>query len=903
MNRISRARLVLAVSGVLVFILLSLRGYHRGDLSDVRELFHAWDLAAASALLERLPRPDTPDPAFDRMAAEVFLARGELRRAEALSRGLASRPSPEPSDLLGLAWALFHLGALDSSSAVLNDAAARTPETDAAMLGRIHHLRGLISFNTARYEDAQRHQSRSLALARQAGDSALVADAMRQIAVLAWYAGRVSEALPITEDALRLYRMMNDRIGEATALSNIGLLLNDKGDRVKAAQYQVDAFRIRRTIGDLRGQADSYYFLTNGPFGARDKPFQYAYRRKSYELSTRIGYAWGREVALRALDELPFSRFMLSASWSTMNDSTASFEDRIHWRWWEARHFLASRSRSKAIPILEEIIRECEKHGYEISRRVAIRNLAAIYLELGRSAEAERTLALEDPGENLLLLSSRDLLVARLQLQQGRTAAARALLSKLAASSDSLYLREIGNPEGGFERAVESVALLRSGAYQLLVESMMGQSTDRVFEVMERERTMPLWVGDGGAGQRDLASRYVDLLDRLDNDPGNSERMEEFMGLLADAQQSLLVEGGRNGTAASGRPARTENPDSRAVSAALGPREILLEYFVMQKDILAVVLKKGREPRMVRLGVRPDDVASATRVFLDAIARGKAKPEDGAWRGPGAFLYHSLVEPLQKEGLLTPGAQVIISPHRFLHGLPFHALAPPGGDPVLTLYNISYVPSATSLWSVRQSPANTPGTFLGIVPRPKSLPYTLKEISGIPDSLFGIVHVLKGPRAVLEAVGSAVGRYDVVHIASHASASSEFPLYSSIELYDRKWRLHEVFRQNLPSRLIVLSACETGAASGLRSDEMNSEEIVSFPRAFLHAGVPTVISSAWLAEDKRTAELMTAFYAGLSNNESLGAAFANAQRTMMRNGGGFLHPFYWAGFSLTGDSR
>ncbi len=102
-----------------------------------------------------------------------------------------------------------------------------------------------------------------------------------------------------------------------------------------------------------------------------------------------------------------------------------------------------------------------------------------------------------------------------------------------------------------------------------------------------------------------------------------------------------------------------------------------------------------------------------------------------------------------------------------------------------------------------------------------------------------------------------------------------------------------------------------------------SEDLVSFPRAFLTAGASAVMASLWLVEDAATASLMEKFYQHLSESSSssslfqrlehpasspvdLAAALTHAQRQFLaeaRAAGDKAHPFYWAGFYLTGDGR
>jgi CHAT domain-containing protein len=99
----------------------------------------------------------------------------------------------------------------------------------------------------------------------------------------------------------------------------------------------------------------------------------------------------------------------------------------------------------------------------------------------------------------------------------------------------------------------------------------------------------------------------------------------------------------------------------------------------------------------------------------------------------------------------------------------------------------------------------------------------------------------------------------------------------------------------LDARMAVLSSCATGAGLALKG-----EGVASLASAFLVAGVPTVVATRWPVDDAATERLMRAFYAELEAGRTAGEALARA-RERLRRDPPTAHPFYWAGFVLTGD--
>jgi CHAT domain-containing protein len=90
------------------------------------------------------------------------------------------------------------------------------------------------------------------------------------------------------------------------------------------------------------------------------------------------------------------------------------------------------------------------------------------------------------------------------------------------------------------------------------------------------------------------------------------------------------------------------------------------------------------------------------------------------------------------------------------------------------------------------------------------------------------------------------------------------------------------------TQLAVLSACETG-----RGTIRTGQGVYGLRRAFLIAGVETLVTSLWQVDDEATSELMVAFYqqvlAGTPRIGALRAAMLKLKRHRP-------HPYHWAAF-------
>ena len=108
----------------------------------------------------------------------------------------------------------------------------------------------------------------------------------------------------------------------------------------------------------------------------------------------------------------------------------------------------------------------------------------------------------------------------------------------------------------------------------------------------------------------------------------------------------------------------------------------------------------------------------------------------------------------------------------------------------------------------------------------------------------------------------------------------------------------EILRVQIPSDLVVLSACQSAQGRIYRS-----EGIVGLTRAFMYAGAPRVLCSLWKVDDEATQALMIKFYElwHPKTGEGLGAAEAlKKAQEHVRSRPKWKHPYYWGAWVLWG---
>jgi CHAT domain-containing protein len=185
-----------------------------------------------------------------------------------------------------------------------------------------------------------------------------------------------------------------------------------------------------------------------------------------------------------------------------------------------------------------------------------------------------------------------------------------------------------------------------------------------------------------------------------------------------------------------------------------------------------------------------------------------------------------------------------------------------------------------------------------------ALPGSSAEAAAIGKIFGARATVLVGAQATKEALKGAAPQQEIIHFATYGVLNKDNPLFSFVELApqhggDGRLEVHEVFGLSLNARLVVLSACQTALGAGAQEDVPSGDDWVGLVQAFHMAGAANVMAALWPVDDRATADLMGDFYASLAAGRSESESLALAQRKMLRNEG-TAHPFYWAGFTMSG---
>ena len=429
-------------------------------------------------------------------------------------------------------------------------------------------------------------------------------------------------------------------------------------------------------------------------------------------------------------------------------------------------------------------------------------------------------------------------------------------------------------------RALLDDLLLGSPTSARTRRSRVTRLARRVEELRTQLRTAYLSAYEGNALPAD------DTLSRT----GRGESITDLEGALAQASRQLEL-------AQASEDASRRTIDELALARTPLPAgDVLLEYYCVGSDLLAFV-RRG-----VEVELRPVADMEDVEALVDKLSFQIGKCSLGSdyvmanletlRRGIDRCLqslYRKIVEPIAD--LLRDGDRLVVVPHGALHGLPFHAFHD-GEGYLLDRFAIAVAPSAAVMHACRQAarPIGDRALIVGI--DDPSLPMVPHEVAAIGQS-WESAKVALGPRATSTTLRRHVGKFDVLHLATHGVFRADNPSFSSIKLADAWLTVRDLTEIARGAQLVTLSACETGV-NGISA----GDEVIGLTRGLLGAGCSAVVASLWTVSDESTARLMERFYASLRTGEPPAAALRAAMLAIRDR---YDHPYFWAPFMVIGD--
>jgi len=348
----------------------------------------------------------------------------------------------------------------------------------------------------------------------------------------------------------------------------------------------------------------------------------------------------------------------------------------------------------------------------------------------------------------------------------------------------------------------------------------------------------------------------------------------------------------------------------------------MIEYFAAKEELFAFILRSDTV-HMVKISLQNPLSGWVDSLKSSIYREGRPVDDLQPYSRIASALYQKLMNPVLE---IVPDLKerLIIVPGGALGYLPFELLlSKPVENGEIAVkempfmgrkHRITYAYAASWLVRPQQLPAGKSNrNLLALAPdfSPDSewpsrvrnygkLTYNQREARNVAELMRGKAFL--GSDATEEHFKDVAQHYRLIHIASHAAVDDINPLYSHVALLpgnneDGKLDMAELFGMQLNAELVVLSACETGDGK-----YMYGEGIMSMAKGFSFAGSQSLITSLWQVNDEATSRLMKYFYQELKKGIPKDEALANARQIYLQESDPLAaHPYYWAGFILTGD--
>jgi CHAT domain-containing protein len=355
----------------------------------------------------------------------------------------------------------------------------------------------------------------------------------------------------------------------------------------------------------------------------------------------------------------------------------------------------------------------------------------------------------------------------------------------------------------------------------------------------------------------------------------------------------------------------------------LAPAEAAVEY-VFTDDALYALLISRNSASVTKLGKR-DVIEHLADTYRERVQKSVTGTEASS---TAREAYRALLAPLRG---LSGRSKIIIVPDGVLGSLPFDILMATGGPAAPTKPVVSFAPSATALFALRngRTVAHPQLALLGVGDVPydglaKRMPNpsraagvfdakTKPDLQPLPssrDEIETAVKIFGGGSVELLGKQATEGqlkkqpldRFAIIHLAVHAFSDPKNPQRAALLLApdesgdeDGFLQPREISQLPITANLVILSACNTGVGRSL-----GQEGIANLARAFLLAGASSVLTTLWTVGDTASSALTTEFYQNLHAGKDVATALSHAKQTLLSRFGPNILPTI-AAFQVVGN--
>ena len=408
-------------------------------------------------------------------------------------------------------------------------------------------------------------------------------------------------------------------------------------------------------------------------------------------------------------------------------------------------------------------------------------------------------------------------------------------------------------------------------------------------------------------------------------------RFEELLGAIEGAKGRVLSD-------VMAEKRNPSNPDSlcfhstgRLVQLVQEIDGHYLSYFVDEETIYAVFVARDGS---IHANAIPIDRVTLQKWAKSVDPKRWVTPLGGLFGTPMRLDGHltplvEWLEPLAVSRLIREGDHICYSPDAELHLIPLH-YATFLGEPLVKHVSLSRIQGAGALLALLEEDPGRPTQYTAVqVPTQQDAENgdKLTDLSRVPGWLAQTLpgDTLIGERADIDHLPKLAWSHRLVHFATHGTfperddqVRNQNPfdgsglllakngnLPSSTEIGDGKVEMlltpEKVLHMDFSGSHVTMQACVSGLAKeGIGGDALGLEW------ALLQMDARSLLATHWNVPADASADFCIRFYEKwLSEKKSRAQAWREAmlELTEQEYDGGEPEPYYWGGFSLSGDWR
>ena len=787
------------------------------------------------------------------------------------------------------------------------------------------------------YQNALFCQQRSLSIAEEIGDQRGIGSIFGNIGFIYYKMGNYDKAMDFYQRALDKHREVKNRFSEGLILENLSTLYSDLGDYEKAFIYDENALKIHQEIGNRKSEGIALGNIGVDHFHLGHFEKSVEYYRKALEIHRSLKNRRSEGIILEHIGTVFLQQKNYDKAKDYLFKALAIDRDignkeneglvciELGDLYFDTKEFQRSDS--------------CYQNALQIGQRFTISGVVwKAYKRLGMLRETQNRFT-DALSYYRLAIQEIEKLRDHVPTEQFKMEFFEdkiEVYAKLVRLLDRLHQK---NPDKKY--AEESFRYAEMSKARTFLESLcLGPSFFSSLNIDQDLKDKLL------VNRRIMEKKYAELSDELDKEVGAQNeklilKLNNDIEQLQRQEQELLNEL-RSNYPGYYQLTHPEIVDSEKIMRTiLKPDQILIEYMVgSQRTYVWIITRQSIEFKSISLNrTQIEDMLNAASPLFSQRRDSMDVQIDHRWANVKPEPLHAMYRYLLEEPAgkyLQKGKELIIVPDNVLFYFPFEILVTDGnGNKVRYLierHPVSYAYSASLLNPELRQEGRAERDLLafgnpdfdreqgnGILDWVRStvslksifrnnrfepLPNAETEVKTIAN-YFDAPAVYTGREATEKLFKRIAGQFRFIHLATHYLTSDGQPMYSKIvlsqsdeETEDGYLQTYEIVQLRLNADLVVLSGCNTGLGKLTRG-----EGLMGMTRAFLHAGVPSVVVSLWPVEDLSSSKFMAAFYRGLKAGLKKNLALQQAKIDMIRSTDSKRDPFYWGPFVLIGDSR